>query len=215
MIMDALFPERCERKMCATCGALMPSPAAKCTVCSTFQDWRRYLPFDATVLALLTALVSVIATVAPSFVGWFEGGYSDLTVDYDRDDQSGGIILTAFNAGSIPAHIKKVTLTIPLKNPQGQTSFDGHAVHRSDQKEKEDEDDWFLPPNTHKLITITFDLTTIPPNLSKDDFLDSCTIHFETDEFYPRGTRPSWRQGKRPPDAKIPCDGLSVVRGRH
>ncbi len=209
--MDVRFPERCGSKMCISCGALMPSPAVKCTACNAFQDWRRYLPFDATILALLTALVSVLATSAPSLIGWAEGGFADLTIDYDRDDQAGGIILTAFNAGTIPAHIKKITLNIPLKNAKGPTNFDGHSVHRAESAAQEDEDDYFLAPNTHKLIKVTFDLKSIPANLSPDDFEGPCVLHYETDQFHLHGKRKLITAAQQPSDATLPCDSLSVV----
>jgi hypothetical protein len=170
------------------------------------------------VLALLTALVSVLVTGGPSFFAWFQGGVTDLHVVYDRDDQAGGVILTAYNGGDIPAHIKKISLTVPLKNAQGQTTFDGHAVHRGEQsgpdKEKQDDEDYFLLPNTHKFIKITFDLTTIPAGRSKEDFDDDCTLHFEAIAFHPNSARRRENALKSPPDEKIPCTNLSVVGAR-
>jgi hypothetical protein len=209
--MDVRFPERCGSKMCISCGALMPTPALKCTACNSFQDWRRYLPFDATILALLTALASVLTTGAPAIIGWARGGYADLSIDYDRDDQSGGIILTAFNAGTIPAHIKKITLKVPLKNAKGPTTFDGHSVHRAETAAHEDEDDYFIAPNTHKLIKVTFDLKSVPPKLSIADFEGPCVLHYETDQFHLHGKRKLVEAPPPPPDAQLSCDSLSVV----
>jgi hypothetical protein len=208
--MEATFPERCERKMCATCGALMPAPATKCTVCDTFQDWRRYLPFDATILALLTALVSVLATTVPVVVGWVSEGYSDMQVTY-RDDVSGGIVVNAYNAGNIPGLINKISLYVPFKDatlPRGP--FQGHTVYREQQTGR-DQEDYFVLPKDRKVIDVTFDLKFNRPNLTKDDFLGDCIIHFEIVEFRSRGSQKTSFPNREPPDPHVPCNTLSVV----
>jgi hypothetical protein len=115
-IVDPKFPERCPQKMCVACGSLMPSIAKKCTVCSSFQDWRRYLPFDATILALLTALVSVLSTSFPNFVRWVEGKHSETNINWGHDDTTGGLFLLVANDGERPASIIEVSLMIPLRN---------------------------------------------------------------------------------------------------
>lgn len=46
--------------ICVSCGDLIPHTAKKCTHCQTYQDWRRWFSVSATVLASLTALISVI-----------------------------------------------------------------------------------------------------------------------------------------------------------
>jgi hypothetical protein len=101
---------------------------------------------------------------------------------------------------------------VPMKNAPAKTTFEGHAVHREEKSDKDLDEDYFLPPNSHKFIKVTFDLTTIPPDLSKHDFEGDCMIHFETTEFHPHGKRRSARKVAAPPDAKVPCQQLSVVR---
>ncbi len=73
-------------KLCNTCGKPMPAAGLKCTECDTFQDWRRYLVFSTTALALLTALVSVVATSIPLIT-------TALTTDNSRMSISfGGVV---------------------------------------------------------------------------------------------------------------------------
>ena len=59
-------PER-HKKQCTTCGEEIANSARKCIHCDTYQDWRRYLTFSSTVLALLVALLSVATVAGPVF----------------------------------------------------------------------------------------------------------------------------------------------------
>jgi predicted nucleic acid-binding Zn ribbon protein len=52
-------------KHCPVCGELIWVGALKCIHCDTDFSWRRYLAFSNTTLALVTALISVMATSAP------------------------------------------------------------------------------------------------------------------------------------------------------
>jgi hypothetical protein len=54
-----------DAKPCPVCGEEIKVSARKCIHCSSDLTWRTYLSFSSTTLALLTALVSVIATGAP------------------------------------------------------------------------------------------------------------------------------------------------------
>ncbi len=213
--MDPQFPERCERKMCATCGALIPGPALKCTVCKSFQDWRRYLPFDATILALLTALISVLATSVPRAIEWFEGGYSLITLCCEHDDWSGGVYLQAHNSGNRPGGIHKITLRIPLKDSQYKTMFEGYPV-LSVTADKKDNDEYAVPPQNQKSIHITFDLkeNDLPSKLKMDDFDGKCVISAETSEFPRRGIDQNSSPEVKPLSISIACNELSVISGR-
>lgn len=55
-------------KPCRTCGALIPLSATVCNACKGFQDWRRRVPGDQVVLALLVALLSVLSTLLPQLM---------------------------------------------------------------------------------------------------------------------------------------------------
>lgn len=67
-------------KLCRECCATIPGKARFCTECDSHQDWRRYFPVSSTVLALATALVSVISLAAPGLYGLFHTPRSDLNL---------------------------------------------------------------------------------------------------------------------------------------
>ena len=50
---------------CRACGNKIPLGARKCARCDSFQDWRRFLGFSTTVLALLVAFASVLTVAVP------------------------------------------------------------------------------------------------------------------------------------------------------
>jgi hypothetical protein len=49
-----------QQTTCAECAEQISSSAKKCLQCSSFQDWRRYLPVSSTVLSIMVAFVSVL-----------------------------------------------------------------------------------------------------------------------------------------------------------
>lgn len=57
-------------KLCRVCKKAMPIQGRKCTECSSFQDWRRFLSFSTEILALLIALFSVLGIAVPEFTKW-------------------------------------------------------------------------------------------------------------------------------------------------
>jgi hypothetical protein len=57
-------------KLCRVCKKAMPAQGLKCTECHSFQDWRRFLSFSATILALFVALFSVLGVAVPEFTKW-------------------------------------------------------------------------------------------------------------------------------------------------
>ena len=52
-------------KVCLTCANSIPVAAKFCTHCNTYQDFRRFLAFGQTSLALLIALISITGTLVP------------------------------------------------------------------------------------------------------------------------------------------------------
>jgi uncharacterized paraquat-inducible protein A len=85
------IPEDTPKKNCDVCFAWMPDSAIKCTKCDSFQGWRRGASLSSTTLALLTALISVLATSFPVFHSFLEENRSDIVVDYGGDDDQGGV----------------------------------------------------------------------------------------------------------------------------
>ena len=83
------FPSRQAKKECVVCGEQIPATAQKCTHCEGFQDWRRHINFSATVLALLTALVSVVSTSLPNIIELLRGHNSQMAIAFQGDDHEG------------------------------------------------------------------------------------------------------------------------------
>ncbi|MER8882427.1 hypothetical protein [Mesorhizobium sp. M0590] len=63
---------------CRQCSLSIPESAHICTHCQSFQDWRRWFAVSNTVLALLTALISVLSFAVPSFIGLLHSPRSDM-----------------------------------------------------------------------------------------------------------------------------------------
>lgn len=80
-------------KPCRECAERIPLDAKICGECKSYQDWRRFLPFSTTVLALLTALIAVIGATAPQLKKLIEKQDSDLSVLFIGDDRTGGLRL--------------------------------------------------------------------------------------------------------------------------
>ena len=110
------FPSNGAKKICSTCGALMPYEAVKCTKCDSYQNWFRSISLSITMVALLTALVSVVGSTLPSLVSWLRSGDSRLAVSYAYDDDQGGFFLTVTNDGDRVGSIGKVQIIVPVKD---------------------------------------------------------------------------------------------------
>ena len=150
--------------------------------------------FNPTIIALLTAFVSVLATAMPNLVTWFKGEYSDLKISYVRDDHSGGIIFEGYNGGNRPGAIKDITLDIPLKNPKTPVHYKGKM------------DEFFLPAQSGKPIRVIFDVKIDRDKFVETDFDGKCTFTVEKIEF---SAEPS-----QLPAFKVPCQELSVICGK-
>ena len=65
-------------KLCIACKSEIHKDALKCKECDAYQNWRRYLDFSSTVLALVLAILSVSTVAVPVFVKAFHQGRSDV-----------------------------------------------------------------------------------------------------------------------------------------
>ncbi|MBZ9683240.1 hypothetical protein LB531_21520 [Mesorhizobium sp. CO1-1-2] len=72
------MPEKQRMMNCEQCRLAIPEGASVCTHCQSYQDWRRWFSVSSTVLALLTALISVLSFAVPSFVNLLHRAHSDL-----------------------------------------------------------------------------------------------------------------------------------------
>lgn len=159
------------KKLCVICGEKIPAPAIKCTHCESFQDWRRYVSFSTTVLALLTALVSVISASLPGIVELFRGHDSSLAVAFQTDDREGGILLLASNSGDRPGGIAEIILRVPVKLQQKTFSgiLDERVAHS------------VLSPQQSTQFRVMFFFEEGKP--SEQDIGDKCELVVRTAEF--------------------------------
>jgi hypothetical protein len=172
------FPPDAATKLCSTCGALMPRRAVKCTKCDSYQNWFRSINLSVTMLALLTALVSVGGSTLPGFVNWIRSGNSRLAVSYAYDDDQGGFFLTVTNDGDRVGSIGKVEIRVPLKD---QTYTFVSTLDPNSNPSVE--------PNKSQKIRYTLDVGTNLERYTEDDVVDNCVIFVEVREF--KKERPS------------------------
>jgi hypothetical protein len=104
-------------KACTTCGEEIAASARKCTHCGTWQDWRRYLVFSNTILALLVALVSVTAVTGPVI--------RDLLITKDSHLISSFVgvidneaVFTVANSGNRPGSVGEARILVPDIGPR-------------------------------------------------------------------------------------------------
>lgn len=93
-------------KSCVVCGKWIPGRATDCPECKGSQNaLRRFFSLDATVLALLISLISVISSVGPGIIRMVNHGSqtSAYVVGVDRDEktskQKDVLVIRAINSG--------------------------------------------------------------------------------------------------------------------
>lgn len=82
----------------------MPKGAVLCSTCGTYQDWRRFLPLSPIILALLTALVSVVGIAAPALYSTFKTPRSETHLEAVTIDGTTLRVL-ATNRGDAPSTV--------------------------------------------------------------------------------------------------------------
>lgn len=160
-------------KRCIVCGNLIPKEAVKCTVCGSFQDWRRYLGFSTTALALLTALVSVIVSSAPALKALFGAHNSKLALAFQSDDGQGGVLFLVSNDGDRPGGIGEINLIVPINNEDH--SYQGRVDDRVS--------DTLVAPQQNKQIRVMFDLGPSIVQPSAAELTGNCKISITAAEF--------------------------------
>ena len=166
------FPEDVQTKACATCGALMPVLALKCTKCESYQNWYRGVTLSTTVLALLTALVSVIGAIVPNFWNWATSGNSRVAVSFAHDDDQGGFFLTATNDGDRSGSIADVIVELSVKGRP--LKFDGTLDQQSNPT---------VEPGKSQKIRYTLDVGTHLVPYAVTDVQGACVIRVNIHEF--------------------------------
>lgn len=92
--------------LCKQCKSKIPSGACICSVCNTYQDWRRFIPFSNTALALLTALISVIGIATPAVYKVVHKPRSEAVLTMPSVDGT-TLRVVVINRGDAPASLIK------------------------------------------------------------------------------------------------------------
>ncbi|WP_156407909.1 hypothetical protein [Ensifer sp. Root127] len=98
-------------KPCLTCAIHIPTAAKLCTHCNTYQDYRRYLSFGQTSLALMIALISVTGALLPPLSEMVFRN-SDLERRLISIDQTGAIFVVT-NSGNMPGSVISAEVVFP------------------------------------------------------------------------------------------------------
>ena len=98
---------------CKVCAARINQSAQKCTKCHSYQDWRRYLAFSSSVLALLVALASVLSFAVPVWREAFLAKNSKIDVQFHQNIRSNVYLILA-NSGQRPGAIGEVKMVVTV-----------------------------------------------------------------------------------------------------
>lgn len=98
---------------CRQCRRGMPAGAKLCSHCSSYQDWRGYLPISSTVLALLVALISVVSATLPAAIAALHHPNSAVKIASPVINGE-EVYLVVSNTGDRPAAISGALLASPI-----------------------------------------------------------------------------------------------------
>jgi hypothetical protein len=109
-------PEQSEEKgHCTTCLEPIRIGAKKCIKCDSYQDWRRFLTFSSTVLALLVSLVAVTGALVPAVMEEVRRSDSDVQLSNPVSD-NGHVYFLATNYGKKPGIAEVATVVLDFKD---------------------------------------------------------------------------------------------------
>jgi hypothetical protein len=123
-----------------------------CAACHTYQDWRRWLPVSPTVLALLTALISVLGLAVPVLYSTFHTPVSETYIEHVSLDGT-TLRVVATNKGDAPASFWRAQVS-------------GDYLAPATRIRLRDDADAIIPPGSKLLV---FDIV---PLLSEEQSYD-------------------------------------------
>jgi len=150
----------------------MPTNAVKCTKCDGFQNWYNRIAVSTTVLAMLTALISVAGATIPNMWSWYRSGNSHVSVSFAHDDDQGGMYLTATNDGDRIGSIGDVSVEFTAKDKQ--YSFPAALDPASNPS---------IEPGKSQKVRYTLDVGKELDSYSVDDVKGGCVLKIEVREF--------------------------------
>lgn len=105
---------------CVECFNEINVLAVKCSYCGAYQDWRRYVPFGHSTLALIISLIAVISVVIPDpkspikkindYLSGTNSSFSAALVDMNIDN----ISVLVENIENTPAALNNLTCVLAL-----------------------------------------------------------------------------------------------------
>lgn len=93
-------------KPCLVCAHMIPAQAQKCVVCGSYQDWLRRLPFTATILSLLIALIATLSAAVPNLRNALRTSDSNIYMKLSYFD-GGEFTMVAVNSGNRPGFVSE------------------------------------------------------------------------------------------------------------
>lgn len=135
--------------LCKQCKNDIPAGARICSKCSSYQDWRIFIPFSNTALALLAALISVMGIAAPAIYKLIHTPKSNAYLSMPSFEGT-TLRIVAVNTGDAPASLIRAWI-------------DSEYLAAATKVRLRNDSDAIIQPG-HKLIT--FDLV---PLLDEDD----------------------------------------------
>lgn len=121
--------------VCKLCRHAIPENAQICTKCSSYQDWRSFIPFSNTALALLTALISTTAIAAPTVYKFIHTPRSEASLAMPSIDGT-TLRVVAINDGDAPASLIKAWVDSDYLAAATKVRFrnDGDAILNAGSK---------------------------------------------------------------------------------
>ncbi|MBP5116513.1 hypothetical protein HUS85_11715 [Pseudomonas protegens] len=90
--------------LCKQCKNEIPAGARICAKCSSYQDWRIFIPFSNTAIALLAALISVMGIAAPAIYKFIHTPKSHAYLSMPSFEGT-TLRIVAVNTGDAPASL--------------------------------------------------------------------------------------------------------------
>jgi hypothetical protein len=161
-MIDVLLKPDQHKKQCTTCGETIAESARKCIHCDSYQDWRRYLAFSSTVLALLVALLSVATVAGPVFRDLLISKDSELVASFQElNDEEATFVVS--NSGTRPGTVGEAFVIVARRNtPGSQILRDFISVPRGPRHVREES--FFVDAGKSRLVS--YALSAADPNLN-------------------------------------------------
>jgi hypothetical protein len=170
------------KKRCRTCGEEIVESAQKCIHCDAYQDWRRYLAFSSTVLALLVALLSVATVAGPVFRDLVITKDSKLVASF-QGFSDGQAVFVVSNSGSRPGTVGEAFVVLAQLQPSAQDMLNFFLLSDLPLAPKHREESSFIDAGQSRLLKYQLRSGTKQPWENTDITTFGCAIGIELINF--------------------------------